>query len=95
MPASIAIVVGSKGRGSNMAALLTAIALRPELARVECIVTPRSGTPAAERAREAGLEVRIAPTPADLLPALHGSDVVLLAGYALLVPSACVRAFAG
>lgn len=95
MPAKIAIVVGTQGRGSNMAALLDAIAARPHLATVLAVVSPKDATPAVERARAAGVPVRFAPAPADLLPAFSDADVVCLAGYAKLVPPEAVRAFSG
>ena len=78
-----------------MAALLRAVADRPELLAPEVVVSPRAGTPAALRAGEAGVPVAIAPSPGDLGAALAGCDLVCLAGYARLVPPDVVESFAG
>lgn len=91
MPAKVAIVVGSKGRGSNMVALLSAMGRRPELAVPHVVVAPSAESPALAIAATTG--VRTVVSGPDLLPALEGADYVCLAGYLRLVPPEAVAAF--
>ncbi|RYG86544.1 phosphoribosylglycinamide formyltransferase [bacterium] len=93
MPAKVAIVVGAKGRGSNMVALLAAMGRRPDLAVPHVVVAPNEGSPALTIARTTG--VRTAASGPDLLPALAGADYVCLAGYLKLVPLDTVAALRG
>ncbi len=94
-PAKVAIVVGAKGRGSNMVALLDAMRPRPALLVPHVVVAPKDGTAATAYARADGVRVEIAPTEGDLQRALEGSDVVCLAGYARLVPAEVVGRYRG
>ena len=94
-PAKVAIVVGAKGRGSNMIALLDA--MRPHLGLLApyVVVAPRGGTAAASYARADGVRVEVAADDAALAKALEGCDVVCLAGYARLVPPDLVARYRG
>ena len=76
-----------------MAALLAAIALRPEIAVVHTVVAPLLGTPAALHAEAEG--VTVLPLEVGWSAALDGADVVCLAGYAKLVPAEVVVRFPG
>ena len=57
----IAILVGPKGRGSNMAAIATACAEGRVPARVVVVVAPKADIPAVENARSMGLHVAVIP----------------------------------
>jgi formyltetrahydrofolate-dependent phosphoribosylglycinamide formyltransferase len=97
----IAILVGPKGRGSNMVALARAADEGRVPARVGVVVSPLDGTPAVENALAIGLHLEIvAPEPLDtygqrLLGALHhaGAQWVCLAGYTRLLPQEVLRAY--
>lgn len=86
---NIAIVVGTRGRGSNMVALATQIAASPDL-RVCAVVTPRMDTDAVRAAVGLGLEVRDVPYGQDyaqrLGESLTDAEWVCLAGYTKLFP---------
>lgn len=94
----IGILVGPKGRGSNMAAIHEACRSGRLKAEVALVAAPSADAPALHRAREAGLAVRAIPydTPdfgAALADAFGGCDVLCLAGYLRLVPPEVLRAF--
>lgn len=91
----LAILVGAKGRGSNMAALLAACADGRIPAEATLVVAPREGTEAAANA--GGVPVVVVP-PGDgyglrLVAALEGATLVCLAGFTRLLPSEVLRAF--
>lgn len=93
----LAILVGAKGRGSNMAALLAACADGTIPAQACRVVAPRSGTEAAARA--VGVQTTVVEPGeaygARLLAALEGATVVCLAGFTRLLPSEVLYAFPG
>lgn len=91
MPAKVAIVVGARGRGSNMAALLSAMEARPDLAAPHVVAAPSLDAPALSAAWNAGVTTAVFPD--DPGPALEGADYVCLAGYLRLVPAATVARF--
>ncbi|RYG32698.1 phosphoribosylglycinamide formyltransferase [bacterium] len=91
MPTKVAIVVGTKGRGSNMVALLSAMGRRPEVAVPYVVVAPSAESPALAVARTTGVRTTI--SGVDLRGALEGADYVCLAGYLRLVPPETVAAF--
>ena len=92
----LAILVGAKGRGSNMAALLSACGgAIPALPYR--VVAPREGTDAAMNAGETAVDVVL---PGErygerLRAALEGATVVCLAGFTRLLPSEVLAAFPG
>ena len=93
----LAILVGARGRGSNMAALLRACADDTIPAEPLRVVVPRAGTEAAANAGKA--EVAVV-EPGDeygerLVNALTGATVVCLAGFTRLLPAEVLRAFPG
>lgn len=95
----LGILVGPKGRGSNMRAIAEACASGAIPAEVAVVVSPKDGTPAVESARALGLQVSIV-QPGDaygpaLLEALKGCDIVCLAGYLRLLPTEVLQAFPG
>jgi phosphoribosylglycinamide formyltransferase 1 len=93
-PDPIAILVGPKGRGSNMAALAKACAEGNIPARVAVVIAPLENIPSVEAARSMGLMVEvIPPEPLDtygarLLDAIgaDGAKWICLAGYTRLLP---------
>ena len=101
-PLSLAIFVGTRGRGSNLFALHEAIEKGRLAARIAAIVGTRGDAPAIDRAREAGLPVLIVDPKAlgdeyeyALLSALKdaGVDTIALAGFLRRVPSSVIQAF--
>jgi phosphoribosylglycinamide formyltransferase 1 len=96
--ATLGIIIGPRGRGSNMAAIAKACASGEIPARVGVMISPVDGTPAVETARELGLRVAIVP-PTDegygeaLLDALAGCDWICLAGFLRLLPVEVLRAY--
>lgn len=98
----IAIIVGSKGRGSNMLALIEACESKAIDAEVVVVISPRHETLAVSRAIEKGVEVVVL-NPDDvhfsteLLHVLekHAVDLVCLAGYMRLLPKEVTDSFKG
>ncbi len=101
--APFAVAVFASGGGTNFQALLDHQA-EQDLWRVALLVMNREGG-AAERARNAGVPVRVIPTKdrsdddvaAETLVALdeHGVDIVLLAGYLRRIPARLVDRYRG
>jgi phosphoribosylglycinamide formyltransferase-1 len=98
----VAVLVGSRGRGSNMAALVAACHSGYVPARAVLVVGSAPGSPALARAEALGvpatvLDPRAPGYSAALLKALrgHGADWVCLAGYMTLLPAEVVRAYQG
>jgi phosphoribosylglycinamide formyltransferase-1 len=93
----LAIMVGPKGRGSNMAAIARACASGGLEAEVATVIAPNGSAPAIEVAKEMGLHVDVV-EPGDeygsrLLAALASCDFICLAGYLRLLPSEVLEAF--
>ena len=93
----LAILVGTKGRGSNMAALLRACADGTVPARAHVVVAPRGGT---EAEANAGATPVVVVEPGEeygerLVSALIGATIVCLAGFTRLLPPEVLRAFPG
>ena len=89
-PLSLAVFVGTRGRGSNLFALHDAIQQGRLAAKIVAVVGTRGDAPVIERARDAGLPVLIVdPKPlgddyeSALLSALKdaGADTIALAGF--------------
>lgn len=97
MVATIGILVGSLGRGSNMKAIVEAC-WRGELdASVQVVVAPKPEAPAAMWAQSAGIRVvclsREYPNyPTELIKALSGCSLICLAGYMNLLPTEVLKA---
>src|SRR5258708_6955003 len=84
------------GRGSNLQAIIDAIAARRLDARIAVVVSNRAGAPGLQRARDAGIEaIHLSPRDypdrdtydlalSDLLRA-HGVYLICLAGFMRLV----------
>lgn len=97
----LAVLVGTKGRGSNMQAIIEAC--RSGRLNAECalVIAPRESAPAVQTARSLGVEVavmdpddpRFAPNVLHLLKSKN-VDLLCLAGYMRLLPSELVRGFA-
>ncbi len=86
----LAIIVGPRGRGTNLRALTEACRSGSIPAEVQVVVSPLPENPASEFARSNGLRLEVVP-PGErygecLLTALEGSDLVCLAGYLRLLP---------
>ncbi|MQY63188.1 MAG: phosphoribosylglycinamide formyltransferase, partial [Calditrichaeota bacterium] len=87
------------GRGSNFRAIHGATKSGEIAGRVALVVTDKPQCPAADYARENGIEVVHYPTPDMEPPALlhalkqAGIDFIILAGYLKLVPSEVVQAY--
>lgn len=97
MPMRVAVCVS--GRGSNLEALLTALASDP-VAVVALVLSHRADAPALERARARGIpavSLRHHDDPAEWLGLLerHAIELVVLAGYLKLVPEPVVRRYEG
>ncbi len=93
------IAVCVSGRGSNLVALLEALAGEQQ-AVVALVLSNRADTPALERARERGIAAESLTDHRDAAEwlrrlAAHGIDLVVLAGYLKLVPAAVTAAFEG
>lgn len=92
----IGILIGPKGRGSNMRAILEAC-LDGRLNADAVVITPVPGTPAADWAAEHGFRVLCVPPSesygTELLGALEGCTLVCLAGFLRLLPTQVIDAF--
>jgi len=94
----IAIVVGSKGRGSNMRSIITACQSGKLPATVTCVIAPTGGSPAVKVAQLLNIETIIPSNfDQDLLWILQSKNVniVCLAGYMRLIPEHVVEAYEG
>ncbi len=98
----IAIFTGTRGRGSNMAAIIRATqeGTLVGCAEVALVIAPRADTPAESTARELGVSTRVidpkVPDYADQL--LHSLaeakiDLICLAGFMSLFPTPVLRAY--
>lgn len=91
----VRVAVLASGGGTNLQALLDACGPAAR-ARVTRVVSNRADAGALERARAAGIPVVVLRDPADadeLIAALGGADLVVLAGYLKLIPAAVVARF--
>ncbi len=97
----VAIFVGTKGRGTNMATLIAACLSGDVPAEPALVVSPADGTAAVLRAESLGVKVAVVPKDDDYADRLSrvlqakGIDVICLAGYMFLLPLEVVRAFEG
>jgi len=101
----IGVLVGAKGRGSNLMAILKAIAAGSLRGEVAVVIGSLKGAPALEAASNAGVETVVVGTAnrsddeygAILLRAITKRDVdlIVLAGYMRRLPDALTSAYAG
>lgn len=91
--ASIGILVGTRGRGSNMRALVEACRSgQIPNADVTIVVAPSGKAPALEVARELHVPTVVATSEDELLAAFDHVDLVCLAGYMRLIPPSILQA---
>ncbi len=97
-----AVLVGSKGRGSNMAALLSGSASGSVPAQCSLVVSPKAETPAILRAQAFGVKTEVLPYKSEgygekLLALLKENqvEIICLAGYMTLLPEKVVSAYRG
>jgi len=94
-PVRVAVLVS--GGGTNLQALLDALHDSP-VARVARVISNRPDAGALARARRAGVPttvLRDADDPAEVLTALAGAQLVVLAGYLKLVHTSVVARYRG
>ncbi|HVT12093.1 MAG TPA: phosphoribosylglycinamide formyltransferase [Fimbriimonadaceae bacterium] len=97
--ARLAIMVGPKGRGSNMLAIARACADGELNADIATVVAPTDSSPAVGSARDMGLRVDIVPPGDDYGPRLvetfreTQTDWICLAGYLRLLPADVLERF--
>lgn len=98
----IAILIGSQGRGTNMANIVAAAKSGSIPAEVVAVISPRPATPAVLRAEALGAPIVILSHkedgyPEKLLQALLQAqvDLVCLAGYMTMLPLNVVNHFEG
>ena len=100
-PIPIPIAVLASGRGSNLQALLDALAAPDAPGRVVLVVTNRADAGALAKARSAAVATHVTAADGqdaeDLLGALRGADarIVVLAGWLKRVPDAVIAAYRG
>ena len=92
---AVRVAVLASGGGTNLQALLDA--LEPDgPAQVVSVISDRAGAGALRRAEQAGIAAAALRQPADadeLIRAIGGAELVVLAGYLKLVPPAVVARF--
>ncbi len=96
-PSPIAVAVLVSGEGSNLQALLDALAGSP-LARIVRVVSSRAGAGALARAQRAGVPTAVLADPDDareIVAAAGEAGLVVLAGYLKRVPAGAVARFRG
>ena len=98
----VAILVGSKGRGSNMEALIRASLKTDRGWEVALVISPVADNTASQTAREMGVEVVVlGPKDQEYEAKLVGSlqekmvDIICLAGLMTKLPVAVLQAFPG
>ena len=97
---SVAILTGTKGRGSNMTSLIHHAQSGEIPADIALVVSPKDGTQAVEKARSLGVSVAILSPKSEnyaeeLLETLvdHKVTLICLAGYMTLLPPTVLEAF--
>lgn len=93
------IAVCLSGRGSNLGALIDALADHPE-ARIALVLSNRPDAGGLERAREAGIPAEVFHAPADpgewiTRLGRRDIDLIVLAGFLKLVPKQVVATYRG
>ncbi len=95
--ARIGILVGPRGRGSNMAAIIQACARGDVPAAVGVVIAPAPETTAEARAAALGVRIAVVPPGEDygarLLAALADCQWVCLAGFLRLLPAEVLSKF--
>ncbi len=94
-PVRVAVLVS--GGGTNLQTLLDSLQ-QSSVARIARVISNRPDAGALARARRAGVQTTVLRDPGDaaeLLAALEGAQLVVLAGYLKLVPRAVVSQFRG
>jgi phosphoribosylglycinamide formyltransferase-1 len=98
-PAKVAILVGPKGRGSNMAALIAACSDKEYPASVEIVIAPKAESPAVALAESLGAKTAIVgygdAFDIRLIDALGESEWLCLAGFLRIVPPEVLRRLGG
>lgn len=92
----IAIIVGTRGRGSNMQAIIEACNGGRLEASVSLVLSPSAESPALHAAKALGCKTASC-APADFLELLRREkiDLICLAGFMKLLPAEVVREFNG
>ncbi len=97
MQDKVAILVGTKGRGSNMLALIEACQSGQVPATVGIVIAPSSDSPAIQSAVQKGVPtIVVEPNEAyaeELLKAVRGCTVLCLAGLMRMLPQEVLDAF--
>jgi phosphoribosylglycinamide formyltransferase-1 len=97
MSLRIGILVGTKGRGSNMAAIIRACQAGFIKGSVSIVVGPSAEAPALAVAQELGVTTKVVAYDENfgegLLAAFQDCDVICLAGFMRLVPVSVLDAF--
>jgi len=101
----IGVLVGAKGRGSNLVAILNAVLTGAIHGQVAVVIGSLKGAPALDAAATAGVETLVVGTAnrtddeygAVLLRAINkrNVDLIVLAGYMRRLPDALTDAYAG
>jgi phosphoribosylglycinamide formyltransferase-1 len=95
----VAILVGPKGRGSNMAALIAACSDKEYPASVEIVIAPKAESPAVALAESLGAKTAIVgygdAFDIRLIDALGESEWLCLAGFLRIVPPEVLRRLGG
>ena len=98
----LAILIGSQGRGSNMANLIAATRDGRLSAEIAVVIAPKPDLPSLQRAVELGVPTAVVPVKPDeppyserLCAALAASSAthICLAGYLRLLPASVLAAF--
>ena len=91
----IGILVGAKGRGSNMEALIRAAEAGEFPGQIAVVAAPSAESPALERARSLGVPTAVAATEDELVDAFREVAWICLTGYLRLLPPAVRGRWAG
>ena len=99
MEEKVGILVGTKGRGSNMLALIEACQSGKVPAQIGIVIAPAADSPALAKAVERKVPTAVV-EPGDgygerLLKALEGCTVLCLAGLMRMLPQEVLNAFPG
>jgi len=92
---TIAVLVGGRSRGTNMAALVEAGREGAFAAQVVRVIAAQAEAPALGLARSMGVETVVAGDDETLLGAFDGVDRICLAGYLRLLPTEVLARWPG
>ncbi len=92
---NIVVLISNTGIGTNLQAIIDAVAAGKIKARISAVVSDTPAAPGLERAKRHAIPIEICPTKAALLPLLQNlnPDFICLAGWKQFIPDDVILKF--